>query len=177
MTENRRRTVLVNPEMQRRMVLGVSAVPVLILLAAATGTLWYGLSLMSDLETAGVPVESVGIAIATMLIGLCAAGVAIVVRSLHGSHQVAGPLYRLVTSIRRIRDGELDFRVKLRDGDAFVELADELNLLLDWLRAHPPAGTAAPSGAAPERDAARRDPESVPAPLPGQPADQAATPR
>ena len=47
--------------------------------------------------------------------------------------RVAGPEFRLRRSLQRIRNGDLAFRVELRRGDLLGGLAEECNLLVDWL--------------------------------------------
>ena len=47
--------------------------------------------------------------------------------------RVAGPEFRLRRSLQRIRSGDLGFRVELRRGDLLGGLAEECNLLVDWL--------------------------------------------
>lgn len=47
--------------------------------------------------------------------------------------RVAGPEFRLKRSLQRIRSGDLGFRVELRRGDLLGGLAEECNLLVDWL--------------------------------------------
>ncbi|MFO1077671.1 MAG: hypothetical protein U1E73_08085 [Planctomycetota bacterium] len=54
--------------------------------------------------------------------------------------RVAGPEYRLVLAMQRIRRGDLSFRVHLRRGDLLVPLARECNELLEWLNRNPPQG-------------------------------------
>ena len=48
---------------------------------------------------------------------------------------VAGPELRLQRSLKRMREGDLDFRVRLRAGDLLTGLADECNQLLDAMQA------------------------------------------
>ena len=74
--------------------------------------------------------------------GCLFAAVAVVVgRSFRLASRVAGPEHRLILSLRRIRSGDLSFRIHLRKGDLLTGLADECNALLDWLNDNPPAGT------------------------------------
>lgn len=47
--------------------------------------------------------------------------------------RVAGPEFRLRRSLQRIRSGDLGFRVELRRGDLLGGLAEECNLLVEWL--------------------------------------------
>lgn len=51
--------------------------------------------------------------------------------------RVAGPELRLRRSLQRIRAGDLGFRVELRRGDLLCGLAEECNLLVDWLAKRP----------------------------------------
>ena len=61
-------------------------------------------------------------------------------QALRFSHRIAGPIYRITKSLQQVRSGDIGFRVHLRQGDHLTEIAAELNLLLDWLNANPPAG-------------------------------------
>lgn len=54
--------------------------------------------------------------------------------------RLEGPERRLVQALRRMRSGDLSFRVQLRRGDPLASVARECNELLDWLNANPPAG-------------------------------------
>jgi hypothetical protein len=65
---------------------------------------------------------------------------AVVVHMRSLAHRVAGPEFRLIQAIRRIRSGDLAFRVHLRRGDLLGGLASECNDLLEWLNCNPPAG-------------------------------------
>ena len=52
--------------------------------------------------------------------------------SLRMSHRIAGPIYRLATTLKQVRQGDVNVRSHLRDGDLLTELADEMNEFLDW---------------------------------------------
>lgn len=56
------------------------------------------------------------------------------------TRMVEGPEHRLLQSLRRIRGGDLSFRVSLRRGDLLQGLAHECNEVLEWLNRCPPAG-------------------------------------
>ncbi len=45
------------------------------------------------------------------------------------THKLIGPTIAFRRHIRAISEGRFDVRTKLRDGDAFIEVADELNRL------------------------------------------------
>lgn len=50
-------------------------------------------------------------------------------------HRIAGPMYRIRGVLRSMADGHLPRgNVKLREGDFFMEVADELNRLIERLK-------------------------------------------
>jgi hypothetical protein len=72
---------------------------------------------------------------------LLAATAVVVVQTLRVSRRVSAPELRLIQSLRRIRSGDLAFRVHLRRGDLLTDLASECNALIDHLNANPPVGS------------------------------------
>lgn len=65
----------------------------------------------------------------------------VVVHATRTAHRIAGPEYRLVQSLRRLRQGDLSFRIGLRRGDLLAGLADECNQVIEWLNQNPPSGS------------------------------------
>ncbi|WDP91871.1 MAG: methyl-accepting chemotaxis protein [Desulfobacter sp.] len=63
--------------------------------------------------------------------GLIGAVVAIV--TLLASHKIAGPIYRFEKDILRIAQGDLKYRIRIRKGDQFQELAVSLNHMTQGL--------------------------------------------
>lgn len=57
----------------------------------------------------------------------------VVVISLFFSHQIAGPIHKIELTLRRIRDGFLRHRLKFRNTDNLDDLAEQMNLTLDYL--------------------------------------------
>lgn len=49
-------------------------------------------------------------------------------------HRVAGPVYRFRYILRRLAKGEIPDEFKIREGDFFIETAEDLNLVLQMLR-------------------------------------------
>jgi methyl-accepting chemotaxis protein len=47
------------------------------------------------------------------------------------SHRFAGPIYRLRQTVRSLADGEHIQRMKFRDGDFWMDIADDFNRMLD----------------------------------------------
>ncbi|HEY3347930.1 MAG TPA: methyl-accepting chemotaxis protein, partial [Nitrospirota bacterium] len=58
--------------------------------------------------------------------------VAGVMISLVYSHRIAGPLYRFEKDLEAIKQGDLTRRIKLRDGDQFSEMAEQINSFTDF---------------------------------------------
>lgn len=50
------------------------------------------------------------------------------------SHRVAGPLFKIKRVCKDICDGNTSARIKLRPNDAFRDVAEQLNLLIDILQ-------------------------------------------
>lgn len=127
---NRRRMLLVNPVAQRRFVLSLSLPVLLVLLAVGTWIFWVQSNAYAD---AGALPSFLPLGIG-LFVGILAFGATLVVQALRVSHRVQGAAYRLVKSMERIREGDLDFTVKLRNNDHLHDVAAELNRLMEWIR-------------------------------------------
>ncbi|MCX7038726.1 MAG: hypothetical protein NT005_06305 [Spirochaetes bacterium] len=57
----------------------------------------------------------------------------VIVTGIFTTHRVAGPIYRMESDIDRVLTGETHARVRLRRGDAFPELAEKVNELIERL--------------------------------------------
>jgi len=57
----------------------------------------------------------------------------IFIMGLFFSHRIAGPVYRIEKTLREIIKGDLSLRIKLRDGDELIDLADMINSLTENL--------------------------------------------
>ncbi len=49
------------------------------------------------------------------------------------SHRIAGPIYHIERICREIKKGDKQARVRLRQGDALADLAEEFNSMLDTI--------------------------------------------
>lgn len=133
-TQNRRKRLLVNRPFQGRLILSMTLVPMVMLLGVAASSVIY----VSSLDTAfeSEVVVAGGIPMLTLMLGFqLLAGYFMLIHALRASHRVAGPAYRICKSIERIRGGDIDFRVRLREGDHLVEIEQELNRLIECLQA------------------------------------------
>jgi methyl-accepting chemotaxis protein len=57
--------------------------------------------------------------------------IALIVAGIFATNKIAGPAYRMQADIERALAGESGVRVHLRSGDAFPDLAEKVNKLLE----------------------------------------------
>ncbi len=69
----------------------------------------------------------------TTLITTVVIGLVVIMVTLLVSHKIAGPMYRFDSDIKRIADGDLKFRIRIRKGDQFQEVALSLNTMIESL--------------------------------------------
>ena len=132
----RRRRLIVNPAFQYRFV-GVMLMVLLLLTAGALASVY--LALWMTLRTFDVASEpmavaqmsTVGLLVTMQLLVLAPVVIWIGVRL---THKVAGPLVRINAALQQMARGDFDIRLKLRKGDALLEVADAVNALADALR-------------------------------------------
>ncbi len=136
----RRRSLVVNREIQRRILFAIAFVPTLGLTLCCIIVAIFCRRLLVEATQAEAELPSLVPLLASLVAFVFVSGVVVLMQGLRFSHRVAGPIYRLTASMRRIRTGDIGFRVTLRRGDHLKELADELNLTLDWLNQNPPRG-------------------------------------
>ncbi len=131
-SSNRRQTLLVAPELQRRIIFHVSFYPLLTLLVAAVSVAIFSGRLTE--EAARIPAElpSLGIFLVSMLTFIVVFGLLLIRQALIFSNKVAGPSYRICKSLEEVRAGNFDLRIQLRKGDFNTEISNEINRLLDW---------------------------------------------
>jgi hypothetical protein len=136
---DRRRGYFVSPKAQgrfRAQVLGLAFLVSLVSLGL-TRTTTYLVKHESLLEGPLVPA---GLALATLL--LCAVIVRLCDRI---SHHVAGPAYRLRSTLEAVQRGEPVAPIRLRKGDQLQNLAETLNATLQELGVmQPPRGAGGP---------------------------------
>lgn len=131
----RRKRLIVDSSSQARMVRRIALLPLAVLCLAAVAMAYMSSRVIDEATRSSVELPSLAALLMTMLTFLLAAGALTTVQALRYSHTVAGPTYRLQQSIRRIREGDLDFRITLRRDDELTAIADELNALIETLGA------------------------------------------
>lgn len=138
--ERRRRTLIVNEPLQKRIIVAVSLIPTVGLAVSTMIVAIFCRRLLGEAMEQDVELPSL-VPLFVAVLGFTLASAAVVVfQAMRFSHRIAGPAYRLIKSMERIRCGDVSFRVNLRRGDHLTEVASEMNNLLDWLNENPPAG-------------------------------------
>jgi hypothetical protein len=125
-----------------------------LLLVAAFGGLVYSLVQAPDNVVRSVP-PLLGVVNPFLLLGVLAfvivcTSLALGVYTILHTHRLMGSAYRIGVVLREINEGK-PTRVHLRDGDFFLDIADEINRLADVHQgaAAKPAGTPPGGGAEP----------------------------
>lgn len=138
--ERRRRTLIVNEPLQKRIIVAVSLIPTVGLALATLIVAVFCRRLLGEALEQDVDLPSLLPLFVSILGFTLAAGAVVVFQAMRFSQRIAGPAYRLIKSMERIRSGDISFRVNLRRGDHLTEVAAEMNNLLDWLNDNPPDG-------------------------------------
>jgi nitrogen fixation/metabolism regulation signal transduction histidine kinase len=156
---NRRKTLVVNPQQQKQLVMTMSLIPS-IGLAATMGLICYFCNNLYN-EAVQLQVHLDGLMPLFLAVSgfVLVSGFFMISNALMISHRIAGPSYRLAKSMEQIREGDIAFQVNLRKGDHLTELRDELNQLLDVLNDNPPPGFRTREMRAAEEAAAGADAE------------------
>jgi methyl-accepting chemotaxis protein len=55
----------------------------------------------------------------------------VIIVGVFSTHRIAGPVYRVESDIDKVLSGERGVRVRLRGGDAFPDLAEKVNQLIE----------------------------------------------
>jgi hypothetical protein len=137
---NRRKTIVVLPKQQKRLVMTMSLIPALGLAITMALVCFFCQRLYVQATVLDVHLEGLMPLFLSVSGFVLVSGFFIISNALMISHKIAGPSYRICKSMERVRKGDLAFTVRLRDGDHLNEMADEFGLLLDALNENPPPG-------------------------------------
>jgi hypothetical protein len=130
---DRRRKVVVDPALQRRIVLSVSMPMVVILLIVLGAQVVFDWNVRHgtldvDGRVFGLPERALSAAMFFVFATLWQA-----VHALKVSQRIAGSVHRIREDLRAYRSGDRDVRVRLRANDLHSDLAAEINATLDWV--------------------------------------------
>ncbi len=95
-------------------------------------------TLTSSFEGSKLVIEKTSLAILpsvilTNLITTCVVGVIVIAVTLLVSHKIAGPMFRFEKDLEEIGKGNLQKRIRTRDGDQFANVATNLNIMVENL--------------------------------------------
>lgn len=132
----RRRRLIVYPAFQYRFI-GILLLVLMLMTVGALASVY--LSLWMTLQTfdmVGEPLavaqlSTVGLLVTVQLLALAPVVIWIGMRL---THKVAGPLVRINAALQQMAQGDFNVRLKLRHGDALVEVADAINKLASVLQ-------------------------------------------
>jgi methyl-accepting chemotaxis protein len=129
----RRTNYLINLPHQRRLM----ALFFMVYVISLTGMLWYFWDIIKTAQTNHVIDPSfvtylrfpmIWVVGWIVLWGGIVAWIAVLT-----SHKIAGPIHSVEKALRALRSGDYTARVRLRQGDEFGHLAEEVNLLAEQL--------------------------------------------
>jgi methyl-accepting chemotaxis protein len=140
LSTNRRRTRLVLRDLQGQILLQTTALPLAVLAGLLAAFAVLGRRILDEAATALAEIP----ALESLLIGVMCLGAAMVGAILfvayRFSHRIAGPAYRIIKSLERVGEGDVDFQVTLRKGDLLTEVADQFNATLKALQSRRTGG-------------------------------------
>ena len=133
-----RRQAIVNPRLQRRMILAQTWPAATVILVCTCVLAILASRLSEEAAMLGHELPSLGgvlVAAAGMLLILVGG---LLWHALTVSNRVAGPMFAIRRVLQAQRDGDHRARVKLRKGDYLTDMVDDLNSVLDQLEARSP---------------------------------------
>jgi hypothetical protein len=128
--KQRRRQLVVQPELQQRIILRVILLPALALAAIGAIVSFETAALMGEAAAAEVELTRLRPLLLSVLGFIVIAGGVLIHQAVHFSHRIAGPVYNITRAMREHRAGNAARRIRLRRGDYLAEIADEFNLLV-----------------------------------------------
>ena len=130
---NRRKKLIVLPELQLRMIRQAAFWPLATLVIASTivGIAWR--QVLGEAAELEGQFHSLAWLLAAFALLVGSAVFVILYQAMLFSNRVAGPVYQIHKALAAVREGDLCIRVKLRDKDLLTETADELNKTLQIL--------------------------------------------
>ena len=131
---NRRRTRVVLKDMQGRLMLQTTVLPLGALAALTIAVTVLCRRVLAEAAEFEIAMPHVELLLITVLCLTSAMAGAILYVAFRFSHRVAGPSYRIIQSLKQAQTGDLAARTKLRDGDFLTEVADQLNETLATLQ-------------------------------------------
>lgn len=135
--KNQRKTLIINPTLQRRLIQDVSKVPIMALIIGAlvvSVNFWLvsRMAQASEVELPGLYGLVVSLTGLVFIISCCF----ILHSALRISNCIAGPLYRLRKAMEQVLSGDTDYTLQIREGDYLEEVMDIFNRLVTHFKSH-----------------------------------------
>lgn len=140
--KNRRRKYFIDKQFQNRFILRFCFLVVLAslisgvllyLFSKGTVTTAFVNSRLSIVSTANYILPAL---ISSSLVAILLIGITTAIVVVYQSHRIAGPLFNIERSVKRMGEGVLWSRITLRSSDEMVRLADSLNEMAEELKNH-----------------------------------------
>ena len=139
--KSRRRRLIVDKEMQSRLIMAASWPAALCLAVTVTLLGVFCARVTHQMLEADIPLDGVLSLLVMSLVFMVVCTGYFLFNTLKISNRVFGPIFRLTDTLHRVRDGELDVRARLRDQDYLHAFANELNEFLDHVTPYLPRKT------------------------------------
>ena len=125
----KRRTKVVDGRLQYRIIaIALTVVLGSVIIFSGATALFVALTRLPDTRAAGQLLLTI---LPPLLVNDLAIMIVLIIVGIFASNRIAGPAYRMQSDIERVLAGEGGVRVRLRRGDAFPELAERVNKLLE----------------------------------------------
>lgn len=131
---HRRRVKVIDTVFQYRMIAVLLIVVVCGLVAFTAGAL---LVFAAARAQGGLSAERLLSIFPPILVNDLVIMVFLIIAGIFLTHRIAGPVYRIQIDIDRVLAGENDVQVRVRRHDAFPELAEKVNELIERIHDHP----------------------------------------
>lgn len=154
----RRRNLIVNPGLQKRLIRDVSLVPVVALIAGVAITAVSFRLLLLDAVDAGVTLPGVYPFLGCLAAFVFLAAFVTLNMAARISNRVAGPLYRLHRAMEELAKGNTNCHVHFREKDYLEETAEVFNRLVDSLAQGASEKPPRPEAAAEEKASKTEEP-------------------
>jgi hypothetical protein len=128
---NRRGQVWIDPQFQGRYLRQILQLELLAVAATVVVSLALAFALISPDFRFGIGWRWIFGVFAAMIVGC---SIVLIWLGVRVSHKMSGPVYRMRQDLAAIREGRVPRPIRLRKGDAFQELAEDINKTIDFLK-------------------------------------------
>ena len=135
-TPDRRKTLLILPQSQKRIIARASLVPAAALILLGAAVAFHCIRVVTEAANNDIDLPGLRLLLPSILGFVFAMAGLLFYQAIHFSNHIGGPAYRIMRTMAQLRCGEKQRPIKLREGDYLVEVADELNRLMEWLESN-----------------------------------------